>query len=101
MIYNIPKSFEIGGQKVKVIVKKKIDTEGAVGVCLFFQNEIHIQTHLNGKLMAKSQIEQTFWHEYVHYLLSHCRQEELSSNEELVDLMGEFLYQSLGKKKWR
>ena len=98
MIYNIPKKFTMGGQEVKVLVKRTIDTEGAIGVCKFVENEIHIQTHINGKPMAKSQVEQTFYHEFVHYLLDQCRREDLSSDEILVDLMGEFLYQALGKK---
>ena len=101
MTYNIPRSFPMGGQIIKVKIKKTITTEAATGVCRFYENEIHLQTHLDGTLINKTQVEQTFWHEYAHYLLYHCRQEELCTNEELVDLMGEFLYQSLGKRKWR
>lgn len=101
MTYNIPKSFTMGGQTVKVYVKKDINSEGDVGLCKFLHNEIYVQTHDKGKPMAKEKIEQTFWHEYAHYLLHQCRKDDLSENEELVDLMGEMLYQSIGKKRWR
>lgn len=80
---------------------KQIPQEGAVGLCKFFENEILVQTHLSGKPIAKSQVEQTFWHEYCHYLFDQCRREDLSLDENLVDLCGEFLYQSLGLRKWR
>lgn len=98
MKYNIPKSFPIGGQTITVKVQKTIDVEGAIGAYKAIDNEILVQTHLQGKLMPRSQVEQTFYHEFVHCLFDHCRQDELCSNEELVDLMGELLYQALGKK---
>ena len=101
MNYNIPKTFTMGGQTVKVKLMKTIPVEGAVGLCKFFENEILIQTHTNGKPMAKTQVEQIFYHEFMHYLFDQCRREDLSTDENLVDLAGEFLYQSLGHKKWR
>lgn len=98
--YNIPRKFSMGGQIIKVHIKRCVDVEGAIGYYKHHENEIGIQTHLNGSPIAVSQVEQTFWHEYAHCLLDHCREEELSTNEKLVDLLGEFLYQSLGKQKW-
>lgn len=98
MKYNIPRKFTIGGQEINVIIKKTIEVEGAIGAYKSMENEIHIQTHMDGKALPKSQVEQTFYHEYVHCLFDQCRQPELCSNESLVDLMGEFLYQSLGKR---
>mgnify|MGYP000190795020 CR=1 FL=1 len=93
MKYNIPKQFNIGGQEIKVRTMKHIGIEGAIGVYKSLSNEILVQTHMNGKPMAVSQVEQTYHHELIHCLFDHARQEDLCCNEELVDLMGELLYQ--------
>ena len=100
MKYKIPKNFDMGGQTIKVKVKPDVGKDGAIGFYSSYENRIEVQTHLDGSLIDKSKVEQTFWHEYAHCLLEHCRQDDLGANEDLVDLMGEFLYQSLGKKKW-
>lgn len=91
--YNIPKKFSIGGQEIKIRVMKDIQVEGAIGVYKSLANEIRVQTHLSGEAMAPSQVEQTYYHELCHCLFDHARQYELCANEELVDLMGELLYQ--------
>lgn len=101
MSYGLPRKFKIGGQEIKIITKKAIDREGAIGEYSSHENLIYIQTHLNGKALPVSQIRQTFCHEFMHCLFDHCRQEELCANEELVDLMGEFLMQSLGPKLFK
>lgn len=99
--YNIPKKFPMGGQVVKVEIVKQVEP-GVLGKCFFFENMIKVGTHLDGKPVNKEQVEQTFWHEFCHYLFFQARQDELCYNEPLVDLLGEFLYQSLGKAvKWR
>ena len=97
--YNIPKSFEIGSQKISVKIAKNIEVEGALGLYSSLTNEILIQTHIGGKLMAASQIEQTYYHELVHCLFDHARQEDLCSNEQLVDLVAELLAQVIKSSK--
>ena len=101
MNYNIPKKLQFGGQIIKVKVLKTVEKEGAVGCYYSLLNEIHIQTHVEGAPMPVEKVEQIFWHEYAHALTDSCRDEDLCANEPLIDLMGEFLYQSLGKLKWK
>lgn len=99
MKYNIPKKFTIGGQEITVKVMKHIGIEGAIGVYKSAENLILVQTHMNNKPMARSQVEQTFHHELMHCLFDQARQEDLCSNEDLVDLMGELLYQVIKTSK--
>lgn len=102
MKVNVPSKINLGGQTIRTEVKETIPVEGAIGCYKIHENLIQLQTHVNGIAISKEQVEQTYWHEYAHAILSACRQEELSCNEELVDLMGEFLYQSIGKKgSWK
>lgn len=101
MKYNIPKKFIIGGQEIKVELCRKLDTEHTLGIYYPLLNSIKVRTHCNDSEINPQQVEQTFWHEYAHCLLLACRKHDLFVDEELVDLMGEFLYQSIGKKaKW-
>lgn len=97
---NIPKKFSMGGQEITVRVMKNIEKEGAIGLYRPLHNDIQIQTQVDKEDIHPSQTELIFWHEFSHCLLSACRREDLSENEELVDLMAEFLYQSVGKNKW-
>lgn len=91
----------IGGQEIKVELRKHLGEEGLLGLYKPLENKILVATHSSGVPMHSQQIEQTFWHEYSHCLFRACRKGELYVDEELVDLMGEFLYQSVGKKaKW-
>lgn len=98
MTFRIPKKIRMGGQTVRVRVMKNIHAEGAIGSYKDLANEIQVQTHVDGSPMPDTKVEQTFWHEYAHCLLAHCRREDLNADENLVDLMGEFLHQSLGDK---
>ena len=95
----IPKSFKLGAQEIKVIKKKQIETEGAIGHADFYVNEIQLQTHVNGRAMAEGQVTQTYYHELAHWLMFMCRQEDLCANEPFIDLLGEFLMQYDTTKK--
>ena len=102
MTYNIPRKICFGGQTIKVKIMKDIGSGDDTGFYKCYFNLICVQTHWEGSLIAKEQVEQTFWHEYAHALLDHSRKEDLSIDEPLVDILGEFLYQSIGKSvKWR
>jgi hypothetical protein len=98
--YNIPKSFKMGGHTVKVELLKDIEIPGAVGICYYNRNLIRVQTHEGQVPMPVSKVEQIYWHEFSHYLLDHCKFEDLSMNEHLVDLMGECMQQTFEKVTW-
>lgn len=82
----IPKSFECMGFTVTVEVKD-IDKEN--------NGHFHGQTQLIeiDKTASKQMREQTFWHEFMHCALTNLGYEELNSNEQFVDQMGQCLYQ--------
>lgn len=101
MTYNIPKKIKLGGQTIKVYIKRTVEKEGCIGFYSSLLNEIHVQTHVEGRAMPTDKVEQTFWHEYAHALTDSCRQEAICSDEAFIDLMGEFLYQSLGHLPWK
>lgn len=96
----IPKTFEIAGQSYKVKVAKDIDCDGAVGQARFFENEVRVRTHYNGKPVTPDVMNQTMYHELVHVILHTMNEDELNSNESFVDQFGHLLYQYLKSAKF-
>ena len=64
---------------------------GAAHLCT---NTIVIEK--SGKGTSKEVLEQTFWHEAVHFILHRLGFEDLNDNEQFVDLIGQALYQVQG-----
>ena len=83
----LPKSFECMGFTVKVETKVLEDPD--------------VDGHFYGRdskivisEMASPQTQaQTFWHEYMHCVLTYLGYKELNENEQFVDQMAQCLYQ--------
>lgn len=93
MKVKIPKQFELAGQQIKVKVSPCIETDGAVGLSKFNQNEIRVRTRLDGEDISEDVKVQTFWHEAAHFILYVMNEHDLNSNEKFVDNLGHMLYQ--------
>ena len=92
----IPSSFYLHGQKINVVRVDHIGSEnGTLGEARLAKNEIAIQNNANGFSRQPSQIEQTFWHEVVHYILVHMGQDELTAEEAFVDGFAHLLHQAI------
>lgn len=96
----IPKSFTLGGQEFKVL-HGDFPSEGNLGHTDYFNNEIVVRSVFNGKAYNRQQQEQCFFHELVHAILMTMNEHELNSNEQFVDLFGQFLYQYTKTAKWK
>ena len=96
----VPRSFTVGGQDFKVKYGKEI-SEGNFGHTEYFQNEVVVKSHYNGKPYNKQQQVQCFYHELVHVILMTMNEHELNSNEQFVDIFGQFFYQFMKTAKWK
>jgi len=98
----IPKSFQLYGQTIHV---KEYDTlvaeSGNVGQARFRENEIALQSIDKGYKADKSQQEQWFMHELVHFVLSGSSQPTLGDNEPFVDTLAHLLHQALSTAKYK
>ena len=88
----IPNTFTLGGQDFTVI-HGNVTSEGNLGLTDFLHNKIIVKSHYNGKPYNKQQQEQCFYHELTHAILFIMNENELNSNEQFVDIFGQFLYQ--------
>jgi hypothetical protein len=90
----IPKNFNIFGQTIKVLYKKTLHkTHDAIGLWFPNTNTIHIQQNTKEYEINKDNIEQTFCHELIHCMLEKIGRTDLSSDEKLVDNLGQVLHQ--------
>jgi len=105
MEIKLPQSFYLHGQKINIIMVDHIASEnGSLGEARMTKNEIAIQQNSAGFKRPQTQVEQTFYHELVHFILHHMGQDELCGEEQFVDGFSQLLHQAMasmefGKKK--
>jgi len=96
----IPKQFKLLGQTIKVRNKRRLLFDNdSWGCSIFRTNQIQLLKKTKSNPINKEWKEQSFCHELVHMILDRAGEEELCSNEKLVDLLGSLLHQFLKTKK--
>jgi len=92
---NIPKSFQLHGQTIRVTydptLTSKTDNRGETHPRT---NEIILQCATKNNLIPQTVVEQTFCHEFMHCLLIHA-ESKMGDDEKFVNLMGNLLHQAL------
>ena len=89
---SIPTSFELFGYTYKVELDQEIwDVDENFGEMMWLQKLIKLVPW--SKTIKREQVEQTFYHELVHAILSDMGKVELSRDDEFVDLFAQLLYQ--------
>lgn len=91
----IPKSFKLFGQKITVEMRKALfyEKEKQNGLCLPQENKILIQENTKKYPHAQDNIEQTFYHEFTHFMLYKLGYDELSQDEKFVDQIASCIHQ--------
>lgn len=96
----IPKSFKLGGKEYTVKEDNTIDYDhGWSGLHDANTLEIKLASKLGAAKMHIDSIEQTFYHELVHAILSSLHKYDLNKDEEFVDTFGTMLHQFMKTKK--
>lgn len=89
----IPKSFQLFAQTIKVEFDPDLVFDSdARGVAAYRENLIKILSKDNEK-RPDEQIEKSFYHELVHWILHLMSEDELSDNEKFVDTFALLLHQ--------
>ena len=90
---NIPKSFEIGGNKIIVEIDDKHNTAENHGACWLGAGRIVLRTNSNGDKFSADYMSTVFYHELVHLILDVMNEYDLSKNEKFVDVFATLLHQ--------
>lgn len=90
----IPSEFYLFGCKWRVIFDNDfLDNSGNYGECRFTEKVICLASKSHGKERPKEAIQETFYHELTHAILTSAEYEKLSKDERLVSLFGRLLQQ--------
>lgn len=92
----IPKSFHLVGQTITVeLVSRLTDEQDAFGEAHYRKNRIVLQRNNDEITRPQTQIESTFCHELVHWIFFVMNEDDLRTNEKLVDQFARLLHQAL------
>lgn len=92
--FRIPDAFYLFGQRINVEWSDDLaSSRQAWGEAQYAANRIVLQKPTQAISRSLSDIEQTFCHELIHYLLTMAEQNKLASNEGIVNLLGNLLHQ--------
>lgn len=100
----IPTSFKLFGQTVIVsfIPREFTEKDGTYGYSSYRTNEIQLRPSTDTHPLTDGQIEQTFYHELVHFVLYHAgssyrpsKDRYMHQDEGFVDMCANLLHQAI------
>jgi hypothetical protein len=98
----IPKRFMLHGQEIKVQEDISLGSlQGNRGECRYGYNEIRLLPRSDADPQPQAKIEQAFFHELYHMILEHAERDDLSKNEEHVNLVAELLHQAFATAEYK
>ena len=98
----IPSAFMLYGQRIVVRWRTDlVDDEDKTGQAVFRRNVIELQSNTGGIQRPQTQIESSFFHELVHYVLFMLNKDDMVSDEEFVDGVARLLHQALTTAEYR
>jgi len=91
----IPKRFKLFGQTIKVVFDNKVgELDEAKGLAEYRKSQITIQPASNDNCITDEMIEETFFHELIHWILYKLDEDKLRSNEKFVSEVSQLLHQA-------
>lgn len=89
----IPSKFQVGGQKMNVVIKDNLD--GKLGCCCLGSGVLSIAESFKGERQSSTSMLNTFYHELTHCILDTMGEESLSADEKFVSSFSSFLTEAL------
>lgn len=91
----IPKRFKLFGQTIEIVFDEKLFVnEDMFGSAEYRKSKILIQPKISGNSLNDYMIEETFFHELLHWILYKLDEHKLRSNEKFVDGVSQLLHQA-------
>jgi len=97
----IPLSFNLFGSRITIeFDNNRCAEENAYGLSLLKQNRIYLADFSDGVNLQSTEIECTFLHETVHFILTRLGYEDLSKDENFIKQFSNTLHQCLTTQKY-
>lgn len=92
----IPTKFNLFGKTITVKMDQTLSYDADYcGVAKYRINEIRLQPNVKGIAIPQTTVEQTFYHELVHFILDAMRKNDMSNDEQFVDVFAALLHQAM------
>jgi len=92
----IPKQFNLLGQTITVeMVEDLIQEDDIQGEAHYRFNRIKLQKNVKGQKRQNTQVEASFCHELVHFILEAMREEKPNNDGKFVTVFARLLFQAL------
>lgn len=90
----IPEEIQIAGRHIKIIIDPKLaDNNDNLGESKFKTNEIILQPNTEHYRLASDNVNITFLHEIIHFILDILAYQHLNKNESFINKISELFYQ--------
>lgn len=97
----IPKSFKLFGTTVEVVRDdKRLDDMECFGLWEYGHSRITLAETSFGEQLSEGKRLDTFYHERTHAILSAMRENELTKNEQFVDVFSKLLRQAIETEEY-
>lgn len=94
--FPIPRAIWLNAQRIQVeMVEDIAHKDDAFGMSLYLENRIRLQKSTTSVPRELADIEKTYFHELVHWILHAMGENELGENEKFVDTFGRLLHQAI------
>jgi len=97
----IPKSFKLFGSTITVeFDNDKCEAERAYGIVIYKRNIIKLQDKAHGEKIANEEIEASYYHEILHFILNRLGYDDLNDDEKFVKQVSKALQQCLTTQEY-
>lgn len=93
---NVPLRFKLFGETIDVVWDNELNNrDNANGMSNYRYSRIELQPNTKAIFRSKEQVEQSYLHEVVHFILAAIQEEKLRTDEKFVELFSKALHQVL------
>jgi len=93
---NVPLRFKLFGETIDVVWDNELSNrDNANGMSNYRYSRIELQPNTKAVFRSKEQVEQSYLHEVVHFILEAIQEEKLRTDEKFVELFSKALHQVL------
>ena len=91
----IPKRFKLFATTINVVIdNKRMDDTRSYGLCEYGESKITLSTKDGINNLSEGRMLDCFYHEKIHMILCSMKRDELSKDEQFVDVFAKLLRQA-------
>lgn len=99
--FSIPSAFQLMGQRIEVEYNDTLTySDDLLGQASYRHGKIYIQPAMPGHPRRQTDVEQTFFHELMHWIFHVLGRAEMAKDEELIEQVSGLLHQAFATAEY-